>query len=865
MQRIFSIKLIQPDIKIWIAVGGWAFNDPGPTASIFSDLAASESKQEVFFDSVVKFMNTFGFDGIDIDWEYPVDQDRGGRPDDFKNFVSFIKNLKKRMSADGQTRGVSLTLPSSYWYLKHFDIVSLEKHVDWFNLMSYDIHGPWDIGKKWTGSFLNSHTNMTEIQDALDLLWRNYIHPDKVVLGVAFYSRSFTMESPGCTEPKCGALSDGIAGKCSRTTGVLLNPEIQDIIKAKGLTPKLHRKEAVKSVSWDNQWVSFDDEVTWRMKLNTARAQCISNVMVWAISQDDDKDTHANALIKASGREIRAWPDFSAQLSTESPSKATVVRLCSPYSAVPEIWTSPSVVGGDIETQELASLVVKREKWKSAPWLRAAQRNTKVHVASKALPLRPLMIANGMARPQFARDQGNMLIVAKNFPISLSLQVLALAGSRLAARKATDHTGSSTICEPSCPEGHIRLAIHVGDCKIGKQAYCCKGKPPPRLEHRGISDIIFAEGEIKEFRSLLKDYVKNPTCPAKMHPQLHDLPKMLPFRLIWTSEFVIHFDDVLETLSLILLLRSRYLDSRSLAKRVLYDPQNTAAGIKRDRRIAEIICERTTRGTSSSKKAEPALEARSITLWGRIPGVPYITDVLRAINDGVLPLHYARWVWSHGTSSNSPPGPFLELAYWIGRTPGVPDPNTELNIYRDTEAAVGDRWVVFHLHIDPVSEVLRNVGGRTYIGTPHITVFHAQHYRGNGPGWRVDGRRMGYENTRDGFNCPQEGVDSAVWYIGVTHDTTGLTGADEDFYRELYIWGIGLFYDGYAGSLGVSAIMQGGNTLANGDIDPDNYGSIIPEDGRSAVFDNHNPYDINFLIQDDEFVVEYPPPSHDEL
>lgn len=68
MQRISSIKLIQPDIKIWIAVGGWAFNDPGPTASIFSDLTASESKQEVFFDSLVKMMNTFGFDGIDIDW-----------------------------------------------------------------------------------------------------------------------------------------------------------------------------------------------------------------------------------------------------------------------------------------------------------------------------------------------------------------------------------------------------------------------------------------------------------------------------------------------------------------------------------------------------------------------------------------------------------------------------------------------------------------------------------------------------------------------------------------------------------------------------------------------------------------------------
>jgi chitinase len=69
MERISSIKLLQPDIQIWIAVGGWTFNDPGePTAETFGKIAASQSKQEKFIDSLLKLMNTFGFDGIDIDW-----------------------------------------------------------------------------------------------------------------------------------------------------------------------------------------------------------------------------------------------------------------------------------------------------------------------------------------------------------------------------------------------------------------------------------------------------------------------------------------------------------------------------------------------------------------------------------------------------------------------------------------------------------------------------------------------------------------------------------------------------------------------------------------------------------------------------
>jgi len=68
MQRITSIKLIQPDIRIWIAVGGWAFNDPGPTRTTFSDVASSVANTNKFIDSLVKMMNRYGFDGIDIDW-----------------------------------------------------------------------------------------------------------------------------------------------------------------------------------------------------------------------------------------------------------------------------------------------------------------------------------------------------------------------------------------------------------------------------------------------------------------------------------------------------------------------------------------------------------------------------------------------------------------------------------------------------------------------------------------------------------------------------------------------------------------------------------------------------------------------------
>lgn len=44
-------------------------NDPDqPTAKTFSQLAASPTAQKAFFSSLVNFMSTYGFDGVDIDW-----------------------------------------------------------------------------------------------------------------------------------------------------------------------------------------------------------------------------------------------------------------------------------------------------------------------------------------------------------------------------------------------------------------------------------------------------------------------------------------------------------------------------------------------------------------------------------------------------------------------------------------------------------------------------------------------------------------------------------------------------------------------------------------------------------------------------
>ena len=62
-------------------------------------------------------MSKYGFQGVDLDWEYPATPERGGRPADTANFVLLVKEMK---ASFGGQYGISLTLAPDYWYLRGY-------------------------------------------------------------------------------------------------------------------------------------------------------------------------------------------------------------------------------------------------------------------------------------------------------------------------------------------------------------------------------------------------------------------------------------------------------------------------------------------------------------------------------------------------------------------------------------------------------------------------------------------------------------------------------------------------------------------------------------------------------------------------
>jgi chitinase len=67
--------------------------------------------------------------------EYPAAPDRGGHPGDTAAFTDFLKRLQDVNSQQPTKYLVSFTAPTSYWYLRGFDLGAVD-HVDWINVMS---------------------------------------------------------------------------------------------------------------------------------------------------------------------------------------------------------------------------------------------------------------------------------------------------------------------------------------------------------------------------------------------------------------------------------------------------------------------------------------------------------------------------------------------------------------------------------------------------------------------------------------------------------------------------------------------------------------------------------------------------------
>ncbi|HUL97595.1 MAG TPA: glycoside hydrolase family 18 protein [Usitatibacter sp.] len=313
LERLASIKAKRPGLKLVGSVGGWS------RSNRFSDMAADPGTRAAFIDSTVAFIRNFGFDGIDIDWEYPgeigVPCASGftcDRPQDKRNFVTLARELRAALDAAGAADGKHYlsTIAAGCDRKFAFDgasaawIAELAASLDWVNLMTYDYHGTWEdraghVAPLYADPLDPAGTN---VDATVTMYLEAGVPARKLTLGVPFYGKGWT----GC-EP--GPRGDGQYQPCKAP--VSDPPEatyefskLADAGYFAGAGLARHRSAAGVPYLYDpasRTFISYDDEASVRDKMRYAVQRGLRGAMYWEIAQDRNHELAA-AIAQELGR-----------------------------------------------------------------------------------------------------------------------------------------------------------------------------------------------------------------------------------------------------------------------------------------------------------------------------------------------------------------------------------------------------------------------------------------------------------------------------------------------------------------------------------------------------------------------------------
>ena len=139
-ERVVEFK--QKGVKVTLAIGGW--NDSA--GDKYSRLVRNPAARAKFIKHVVEFLEKYGFEGLDLDWEYPgcpqVDCKKG-HPDEKESFSTFVREISEAFRPRGLLLSSAVS-PSKTVIDAGYDVPTLSKYFDWIAVMCYDYHGQWD-------------------------------------------------------------------------------------------------------------------------------------------------------------------------------------------------------------------------------------------------------------------------------------------------------------------------------------------------------------------------------------------------------------------------------------------------------------------------------------------------------------------------------------------------------------------------------------------------------------------------------------------------------------------------------------------------------------------------------------------------
>jgi chitinase len=195
LKQLNLLKKRNRDLKVLLSVGGWTYS------SNFAAPASTAAGRAAFVRACVDLVRNLGFDGIDIDWEYPQNAQQAS------DYVALLAEVRKGLdeyatsvaskSDNNKPYHFELTVasPAGPQNFEKMDLAGMDKYLDFWNLMAYDYAGSWDSVAAHQANLFAHKTEPSRTPFSTEAAIAYYnshgVAANKIVLGMPLYGRAF--------------------------------------------------------------------------------------------------------------------------------------------------------------------------------------------------------------------------------------------------------------------------------------------------------------------------------------------------------------------------------------------------------------------------------------------------------------------------------------------------------------------------------------------------------------------------------------------------------------------------------------------------------------------------------------------------